>query len=519
MDLPDSFQRSSTAELTHPLSRRSSWFAWGALFITVWAIIFLRAPEMVLAPPLLYDEGPKVFANFYEHRELAQLVRFKAGYIPLIANIIGYAAVRMPTRAIPYVFVGSAVLITTITCCLFFARWFRAWFPADLERWLICVMFALAPIANCLLITTVDYSLWNLLVALILVTVCRPPQTRGWRYLHAFVCNLLVWAHPLAIVIAPLVIWRLLKEERNRDVYLLLFCNLLLHQLFGVAGILTMRGLWQGHASASLAPGNFLDACVWTGQIIATTAFRTAFGPAMLNWALHAQPLLVVIWLVTLAASLFLVARSVPRTRPVIAYTGYLIVTVTFLCCFLRYNYVHRDPIGFVSYASRYIYVQSLCFLLLFATLLSGVAELVCKHTRLKSREVIGRTSSWAASVLLLALVCHYFILNTRFGYFVKSSERGGPYYDSDRRNGTVVRQFFSRLAEMEQERGSYKGIQLTARKVNDWSFRVDTLTPKRAAYFRVKWRELPIAVILALVPLAYKSRGTWIRWDEKRLG
>jgi hypothetical protein len=65
---------------------------------------------MVLAPSLLFDEGPKVFAHFYEHREAAQILRFKSGYLPLIGNLIGYVAVRLPTRVIPYGFAGSAVL-------------------------------------------------------------------------------------------------------------------------------------------------------------------------------------------------------------------------------------------------------------------------------------------------------------------------------------------------------------------------------------------------------------------------
>ena len=155
---------------------RTPWFAWIALFLSVLGIVFLRAPEMVLAPSLLWDEGCKVFANFYEHREAAQILRFKSGYLPLIGNLIGYAAVRLPTRIIPYAFVGSAVLITSVTYCLFFARAFRRWFPSDLDRALMCLVFALAPISSCQLVTTSDYSIWNLLAALILLTVWLPSE-------------------------------------------------------------------------------------------------------------------------------------------------------------------------------------------------------------------------------------------------------------------------------------------------------------------------------------------------------
>ena len=38
-------------------ARSHRWAAWIALSVAVAGIIFLRAPEMVLAPALLFDEG------------------------------------------------------------------------------------------------------------------------------------------------------------------------------------------------------------------------------------------------------------------------------------------------------------------------------------------------------------------------------------------------------------------------------------------------------------------------------
>jgi hypothetical protein len=276
---------------------RTPWFAWIALFLSVLGIVFLRAPEMVLAPSLLWDEGCKVFANFYEHREAAQILRFKSGYLPLIGNLIGYAAVRLPTRIIPYAFVGSAVLITSVTYSLFFTRAFRSWFPSDLDRALICLVFALAPISDCLLVTSSDYSIWNLLAALILLTVWRPSRKRCWRYLHGFVCNLLVWSHPLTIIIAPVVLWRAFKDEKNRTFYRLLLCNLLVHQIFGVSGIITTHGLWDHSTGVPIQvsfASKFLDSCAWTPQIVGATAFRTAFGSLWFKSVLLELPVFLI---------------------------------------------------------------------------------------------------------------------------------------------------------------------------------------------------------------------------------
>jgi hypothetical protein len=129
---------------------------------------------MVLAPSLPFEDGAKVFAYFYEQRNTIEILRFKSGYIPLVGNLIGYIAVRLPTRAIPYAFVDSAVAITSVTYVLFFLRAFRKWVPSDVDRALICILFALAPISDFLLVTMTDYSTWNLLATLICLLVVHP---------------------------------------------------------------------------------------------------------------------------------------------------------------------------------------------------------------------------------------------------------------------------------------------------------------------------------------------------------
>lgn len=483
-----------------------------ALFLAALAIVVLRAPEMVLMPPLLWDDGSKVFAYFYENREAARILRFKSGYLPLIGNFIGYAAVRFPTRLIPYVFVGSAVLITSVTYCLFFARAFRRWFPSDLDRALMCLIFALAPISSCQLVTASDYSIWNLLAVLILLTAWRPSEKRGWRYLHALVCNLLIWSHPLTIIVAPVVLWRAFKDEENRTFYRLMFFNLLVHQVFGVSGITTTHGLWRHSTGVPIAvsfAAKFFDSCVWTIQIVGATAFRTAFGSPLYEFAVRERPALIIAWMTLLAVVSYLAALKVPRTRSLLAFLAYLILSLTFLSCFLRYEGVHNDPIQFIYYTPRYIYLQSLCFLLLFGTLLTTGWELACAkladpHLAQKLRQL--------AFLPLAALICHYYFLNTQFGhYLVRNTHRASPYYDLNSENGIVVREFFAKLAAAENAPGPRGPIQLTAQKIHDWPITVDTAVSRRPMNFRLSHRARVLAVALALLALGYLTRRYWM--------
>jgi hypothetical protein len=483
------------------------------LFLGVLAIVVLRAPEMVLLPSLLFDEGSKVFAHFYENREAAQILRFKSGYLPLLGNVIGYVAVRLPTRLIPYGFVGSAVVITSFTYSLFFARPFRRWLPSDLDRGLICLVFALAPISDCLLVTMSDYSLWNLLAALILLTAWPPSKRTGWRYLHGIVCNLLVWAHPLALLIAPLAAWRAFKSPGDKTFYRVLLFNLIAHQIFGVAGILTTHGLWDHGTGvpieASLG-GKLWASSLWTIEIIAATAFRTAFGSSLFESSASGHAGLLVSWTLFLAIAGYFTARKVVRVRSLILFLTYLIVTLTFLSCFLRFEDVHGDPMEFISHSPRYIYLQSLSFLLLFGTVIVCAWEWV--RRRLSARP-IARWLGPAALLPLLALLFYYYLLNIQLGYgFVGKTQPVGRYYDPDPRNGLIVKEFFENLASEERRRNP-GGIELTASKINDWPITIDTTAPPPPMNLRLSRRGRVLAMALGLIALGYLTRRFWMPW------
>ena len=499
---------------------RKYWFAWIALFLAMLGIVFLRAPEVVLTPSLLCDEGSKVFAHFYEQREAAQILRFKSGYLPLIGNLIGYAAVRFPTRVIPYAFVGSALLITSITYCLFFARAFRRWFPSDLGRALLCLVFALAPISSSQIVAMSDYSLWNLLAILVMSIVWRPSEKRGWRFAHGLVCNLLVWSHPLTIIIAPVVLWQAFRGEENRAFYRLLLFNLLVHQIFGVSGIVTAHGLWDHSTGIPISVSfatKFFDSCGWTVQIVAATAFRTAFGSPFFEIVVREWPVLLMAWMAFLVIACYLVACKVPRIRPLLAFLAYLILSLSFLSCFLRYEDVHGDPIRFVSDSPRYIYLQSLCFLLLFGTLLTTGWELA--RSRVVNQSIAQKLGR-LAFLPLAALLCHYYVLNTQFGHYLVQNTQGvSPYNAPDPQNGIIVKEFFSKLADEEEARGSRHEIRLTAEKINDWPITIDTTVSHAPMDFRLSHRARLLVVALALLALGSVTRRFWMASLSRKHG
>jgi hypothetical protein len=95
----------------------------------------------------------------------------------------------------------------------------------------------------------------------------------------------------------------------------------------------------------------------------------------------------------------------------------------------------------------------------------------------------------------------------------VRNTQRASPYYDPDPQNGIIVREFFSKLADEEQARGSRREIQLTAQKINDWPITVDTTVSHPPMNLRLSHRARVLAIALALLALGYLTRRFWMPW------
>jgi hypothetical protein len=93
----------------------------------------------------------------------------------------------------------------------------------------------------------------------------------------------------------------------------------------------------------------------------------------------------------------------------------------------------------------------------------------------------------------------------------VWNTQHASPYYDPDPRNGVIVREFFSKLAEAEETRGSRPEIRLTAEKVNDWPITIDTAASHAPMNFRLSHRARLLAAALALLALGYLMRRSWM--------
>lgn len=445
---------------------------WTAIITVIFLILFSRAPSILFYPPLQAEDGVEIFAHFYQQRGLGEIFRSKAGYIPLIANLVGYLSVRLPTRSIPYGLAWLPLLLTLLTYGRFFSLRYRCVLPADSSRALVCVLFALAPLAQYHLIAHTDYSLWNCLALLILLAVLPFGPARRTALLTALAVNILIWSHPLALIILPFQLAYLVKDQPNRILYQLTLLNLVLHQFLGVKSVPILA-----HSGVIDLGFSLVHAVLGTFTIVAKLAFRAAFGQALMIFAVENMELLIAEWAMLVSGFTGLVWWRCPRYRLTILTLIYLVFAITFLAILSRGHAVAGDIVNGI----RYGYLQSLAFLVLWVVLLDALlhdySSLVLPLSTTPSSEAARHADTdlqvhrrrWGAGLFAL-MILHYYGLNAQMGhYFLFNSKSQSPYFAAHPNNGMIVRQFFQDLELQEQNKNGRSGIWLMATKLYDW--------------------------------------------------
>jgi hypothetical protein len=430
---------------------------WLALLLILVVLNLLRDPQRLILPTLRVEDGTHVFAYFYENRHIREIFRFKAGYVPLVANIIGYCSVRLPTRLIPYGLTWFPLVLSVIASSIVFSKPYATWIPSRVVRGMICMLFVLSPLANTNLRAHTDYSIWSTLFMLILLLAHPLPQRSLPKYVCLGVINILIWSHPLTIVVFPFVVLFFFQNRRDRVLYGLTAFNLLVHQIVGVESSRLFAGMSLLDALAKLARSS-----LWTVVVEAQTAFAAAFGTALFDYANEEMWYLFVLWGLFLLLALVLSFRELRHMRKPILFSLYYISVLTFTSIVGR----GYDTAGLIVGGKRYVHIQGLLFLLIYGLLGYclgvGVVRRWLSGSRLRASTVFNKA---VAAIPVGLLLCHHLIL----GYDV-----GDPPSHAVE-NGLIVRRFFNDLAELEKSQGSHRGIYLVAEKKDDWPIVIDT--------------------------------------------
>jgi hypothetical protein len=419
------------------------------LVLLLFSIIFIRAPKVLLLPSLRAEDGSKVFAHFYQNRELGQLLRFRNAYIPLLANVIGFVSVRFPIRMTPYVLTWAPLLITLAVYSTFFHKRYAQYVPSDRLRFAVCVLFALAPNGQFHLFALTDYSIWNTFLFLILLSLLQFPDRHRIPFLLLYCA--LIWSHPLTILTLPASIYSLIKDRTNRVYYAIIIVNHLFHQVLGIA---TPQNVLD-RSLVDLAQAVFSS----LGYLV-DVLFVTFFGRAVFESVSQSAQYLVYLWAIVFLSMIVTLCGVNKSFRKLCLSLGYYVVSIIVMVFLVR----GADVVGPIRGSQRYFYIPSLLLIVMMTTGLVHILTWTISKASARLN-VKGVFPALAEGVVIGLLVVHYFILN--FGNL--ASYRHNP------ENGYIVRDFFRDLAEEERRLGSHEGIYLRADKIDDWSIVIDT--------------------------------------------
>ncbi|HVX12355.1 MAG TPA: hypothetical protein VHC22_14325 [Pirellulales bacterium] len=188
-----------------------------SVFAGVTLILFAKAPHLYLRPPLAYEDGRDLFSFYFEHREPESILRSYNGYVSLVPNLAGYCAAWMPLRFLPRTYSFCALFFNSLALGLFCTNRFRPIVPSDAARAAVCLFLAIMPLGDYAVLTTAMYSLWPLLLTLLLMLLVPFGGNGALRVGIVVGLSLCVCSHPLSIVAMPVLVFNCWRHSAWRE--------------------------------------------------------------------------------------------------------------------------------------------------------------------------------------------------------------------------------------------------------------------------------------------------------------
>jgi hypothetical protein len=132
--------------------------------------------------------------------------------------LIGYLSVQwIPLRLVPYTLALYPLLLAAATYSLLLLPRFRTLIDNDIHRLGITVFVAIMPHGQVYLVSNTTYSLWNLLLLLLLFTLA--PAAKSWqgRTIELTAMILAAVSTPLSIVAVPVFVFNLFRHKGDAD--------------------------------------------------------------------------------------------------------------------------------------------------------------------------------------------------------------------------------------------------------------------------------------------------------------
>lgn len=380
-----------------------------ALFIGIFALLAIRSWDAVLLPILGHEDGRDMFAFYFNNSSPCYILRYYAGYVSVLTNAIGWAAMRLPLPTSPYVFTLASLVIATLGFYLL-SRHEHAWLiPDACTRIIIVVTLAILPLGRGYLVNNLTYSQWSLFFLLIVLLSRWPlPSSIGGLSAYAVAVALCAASHPLSILTVPLCVAQFVLNRHRSQRLFIAFC---------ACAIVAYQAIGVQH-SINVTPS--LHSVLWAMKVfLARVSFESVFGArATTLLTAHGSADYVYafgIMILCMIASMVLTGKRQKRDAYIAGAMLLLAFAVVMISTMVRYvgsdnKWIHlNDP-----YLQRYIYIPKIIFTIM---VLWQIVPRI--QGALRSRNAISRLAFLAACCVYVIAI----IASNRFLYRESQTE------------------------------------------------------------------------------------------------
>jgi len=416
-----------------------------SLFFIITMISFYRCPDALLYPILYGEDGTQALAFYYNNPQPSSIWRYYSGYISLSKNLIGYLVTKAPIGFSPYLLSLISLLISAVSFSLFYSSAFKHIISSNRIRFIVCISIAAIPLGNHVLITCSDYSIWNLKLILILLTLSPFPKKRLWMALRLCLMTFLIFSPPSSFILIPVYVINMFREPFKpfSKCYLYLILVTIIYLCFGIRST-------DGPVTTPFIPTVHTTLRLLTDRVI----FETFFGNegSIFLFYKGLEPLVpaisagIIIFISAVALKLHTTQKYNPCNLTIFCY----IILVMTLLPLLRYGTEHFDG-SWLIWAHRYFYIQKIMFILLISHLIS----IYTLKKRIHERHLI---ICFSFFILYVSLLNYY---------------NNHVYYKTSKEEGKRVEKFIKNVSAQEKMHGGRNNIHMKLDR-GRWSIILD---------------------------------------------
>ena len=214
-------------------NRKSYLSSYTLVFFSCLLIFALRNNlNGIFYPTLMAEDGTHLFLPFYNGDGVGYIFEYWNGYLYIIPKTIAYLLSFLPANQVPHSYAIFAMTLASTTFVILYEMLLG--FFGNRFALYSTLVIAIMPLGFSQLITSLSFTIWNMLLILIFLYFIPIPKSKTTRFLYCLAVVAMIWSHPLSLLMLPLYIYMFFSRPDNKWVYGFFSLSALLYYWFGI---------------------------------------------------------------------------------------------------------------------------------------------------------------------------------------------------------------------------------------------------------------------------------------------